>query len=95
MTSFNVHIDHNGDNLTLTIIPKEDYFKIVYFGGILGALRKQGTDWILMEESEIDPGELAPFDYKLTPDGVHISLDSHEINQISEQIEHYLESNPD
>lgn len=90
MTAFNIEIEHDDQTISLTIIPKDDYFKIVYFGGILGAIRKQGSDWTLLKAEEIEPGELAPFDYKLTEDGHHISLGVAEINQISGAIENHL-----
>lgn len=52
MTAFNIEIDHNDQALTLTIIPKADYFKIVYLGSVLGAIKKQESDWILLKAEE-------------------------------------------
>ncbi|WP_431292016.1 hypothetical protein [Pedobacter sp. P26] len=86
MTAFNIEIDHNDQVITLTIIPKADYFKIVYSGGILGAIKKQESDWILLKAEEIDPGERA---HALTGNS-HLSLGVAEINQISGAIENYL-----
>ena len=90
MKVFNIYIEHNDQQITLTIIPKDDYFKIMYSGGILGAIRKQGSDWILLEADEIEPGEPAPFDYKQTADGHHITLGVAEVNLISGAIENHL-----
>ncbi|MDQ0638677.1 hypothetical protein QF042_002242 [Pedobacter sp. W3I1] len=91
MTAFNIEIDHNDQAITLTIVPKDDYFKIVYLGGILGAIRKQESDWILLKAEEIELEELAPFDYKLTENSHHLSLGVAEINQISGAIENHLQ----
>jgi hypothetical protein len=90
MTAFNIEIEHNDQRITLAIIPKDDYFKIIYFGGILGAIRKQGSDWILLEAAEIEHEELLPFDYKLNEGSDHISLGVAEVNQISGAIENHL-----
>ena len=90
MKAFNINIDHRGKELTLTIIPFEDYYKIVYFGGILGAVKQVGSGWILLTQEQIDPGQFAPYDYKLTPEGEDISLGIDEINQIAGAIENHL-----
>jgi hypothetical protein len=90
MTAFNIDIELDDQQITLTIIPKDDYFKIVYSGGILGAIRKQESDWILLEAEEIEPGELKPLDYKQTEDRHQITLGVAEVNQISGAIENHL-----
>jgi len=88
MTAFNIEIEHNDQAITLTITPKADYFKIVYLGDLLGAIKKQESDWILLRAEEIEPGELVPS--KLTEKGHHLSLGVAEINQISGAIENHL-----
>jgi hypothetical protein len=90
MTAFNIDIEHDDQQITLTIIPKDDYFKIVYSEGILGAIRKQESDWILLEAEEIEPGELEPLDYKRTENRHQITLGVAEVNQISGAIENHL-----
>lgn len=90
MKAFNIHIIHKNERITLTIIPHNDYFKIVYFEGIIGAVKKAGSKWNLMPEEAIEPGEFAPYDYKLTTDGGKIVLGPSEVNQIAEQIENQL-----
>jgi hypothetical protein len=89
MKAFNIEIDHNDQAITLTIIPKADYFKIFYLGGMLGAIKKQESDWILLKAEEIDPEERVP-DYTLTGNS-HLSLGVAEINQISGEIENHLQ----
>jgi len=88
MTAFNIEIDHLDQVIKLTIIPKDDYFKIVYLGETLGAIRKQESDWILLKAEEIDPDEL-DVDYKLA-DGHHVFLGVAELNQVSGAIENHL-----
>ena len=84
MTAFNIEIEHNDQAITLTITPKADYFKIVYLGDLLGAIKKQESDWILLKAEEIEPEELVP------EKGHHLSLGVAEINQISGAIENHL-----
>lgn len=90
MAPFNIQIDHGDDKITLTIIPKKDYYIIVYCGGILGAIRKMGLDWILLQLEDIDPGMLEYFDYKLNSEATQVSLGIHEINLIAGEIENHL-----
>ncbi len=90
MTAFNIVINHNDQALTLTIIPKDDYFHIVYLEEILGVIRKQESDWILLKAEEIDSEGLA-VDDKLAGNGHHLSLGVAEINQISGAIENHLQ----
>lgn len=90
MTAFNIDITHGEDAITLNIIPKDDYFKIAYAEGILGAIKKIGSDWIIMEPDEIEAGEMAHFAHKLTSVGNSIHLGAAEINQIAGQIENHL-----
>jgi hypothetical protein len=90
MVPFNIQIDHGDEKITLTIIPKEDYYIIVYFGSILGAIRKMGLDWILLQQDEIDPGMLEYFDHKQNFEGTRLSLGIHEINLIAGEIENHL-----
>jgi hypothetical protein len=90
MTAFNIQIAHHESIITLTIIPKDNYFKIIYAEGILGAIKKEGSDWTLIQPEDIDPGELAEFEHKLAPEGKRINLGVAEINQIAGEIENHL-----
>ena len=93
MEPFNIHINHKGKEITLTIKPEQDYFKIIYFGGIVGAIRKLGTDWELVEEQEMEPGDLPLYDYKMGYDEDHekLELNLPEINQIAGEIENTID----
>jgi hypothetical protein len=98
MSPFNIKIEHAGKEITLTIIPENDYFKIVYFGAIVGAIRKVETDrkieieWELVEADEVEPGNLPWYDYKqsYTEDEPEFNLQLPEINRIAGAIENEL-----
>jgi len=36
--AFNIKFGYGQKEVTLTILPQKDYFKIIYFGGIMGAV---------------------------------------------------------
>lgn len=91
MKPFNIQIQHNNEEVTLTILPEHDYYKIVYFGGIIGAIKELNGQWELLAEEEIDAGSLPFYDYKHGVDDqpkleLHLPL----VNQISGQIENVI-----
>lgn len=91
MEPFNIHIPHKGREITLTIQPHSDYFKIIYNGGIVGAIRNHGNDWELMEEQDIAPGDLPLYDYKMGyNEEEKFELHLFEINQIAGEIENVI-----
>ncbi|WP_316805399.1 hypothetical protein [Pedobacter nototheniae] len=91
MSPFNIHIVHHQHNLTLTILPESDYYKIIYFGGIIGAIRNRETGWELVPEEEILPGDLPPFDYQHNEENrPQLHLNTLQINYIAGEIENHL-----
>ena len=47
--------------MTLTILPTDDgYYKVIYYGGILGAITKEdnSNNWTQVPEDEVIAGEL-------------------------------------
>ncbi|TKC09964.1 hypothetical protein FA048_07065 [Pedobacter polaris] len=92
MEPFNIKINHNQQEITLTILPEKDYFKIVYFGAIVGAIKQLDHDWELVAEDEIEPGILPLYDYKqsYSDDQPKVVLNLPEINQIAGEIENVI-----
>ncbi len=89
MEPFNIRITHYGKEITLTINPENDYFKIIYYGGIVGAIKKVGEQWELLKEEDIEPGGLPLYDYKkgYGDDHKKLELQLPEINLIAEEID--------
>lgn len=89
MKVFNVKIGFGENELTLTILPtKQGHYKVIYFGGILGAI-KQDTNhetWEIVPEEEIEPGDLPMYRHDLTADRLDIVLDEHTVHRIGEEI---------
>jgi hypothetical protein len=91
MEPFNIHIQHNDEEVTLTVLPEKDYFKLIYFGGIIGAIRESEGEWELLEEEEIEAGGLPLFEYKNgINDEQKFELNLPKINQIAAQIENVI-----
>lgn len=83
MKAFHIDINHGDIMINLVIVPKNEHFEIVHGGGLLGAIKKEGTDWILMKTSDIavdQPGS------NLTD----IVLGAAEVNLIAGEIENHL-----
>jgi hypothetical protein len=71
MDPFNIKIEREGQEVTLTILPTDDgYYKVIYYGGILGAITKddQANTWSQVPEDEIIAGEL-PLYHHIDEDG--------------------------
>ena len=61
MEPFNIKIEQEGQEVTLTILPTDDgYYKVIYYGGILGAIRKEvnTNNWTKVPDDEVIAGEL-------------------------------------
>ncbi|RZL46805.1 MAG: hypothetical protein EOP00_13845 [Pedobacter sp.] len=92
MEPFNIKISHHNNEVTLTILPEKDYFKIIYFGGIVGAIKPVGHEWVLVEEEEIEPGDLPLYEYKhgYADERPKLELNLPEINRIAAEIENVI-----
>ncbi|MGM9478100.1 hypothetical protein ACS5PU_16865 [Pedobacter sp. GSP4] len=90
MTAFDIRISHNGEPTILSIIPKDDYFIITHHGQIIGATRREGLDWILMERTEIEEWQLAAYEQHAIGNSKHLVLGAAEINLIAGEIENHL-----
>ena len=92
MEPFNIKITHLGKEVTLTILPEEDYFKIIYYGAIVGALKNQGSEWEIIPEEDITAGDLPLFSHQQSykEDVEPLTLNLIEVNQISLAIEKEL-----
>ena len=91
MEPFNIRILHKDEELTLTILPEKDYFKVVYFGGIVGAMKEVDGAWVLLPEEDIEAGDLPFYDYKMSVDDQpKLELSLPKINQIAAEIENVI-----
>lgn len=90
--AFNIKIGYGNKEVTLTILEEEDYYKVIYFGGIMGAVRASDGDWDLVDPEEVEAGDLPQYTPDLKGERLEIVLDEHTIESIGREIElHYWE----
>jgi hypothetical protein len=87
--AFNVKINYGNQAVTLTILHHKDYFKVIYFGGIIGAVRQVDGEWELMDFQEIDAGDLPRYTPDAKGERLEIVLDEHTVYAIGKEIELY------
>ena len=90
MEPFNVKISIDQTEVTLTILPtEENYFKVVYYGGVLGAVDydQKSKNWKLVAPEKVTTGDLPPYSNVLDQNRVEIVLDSVTIVKIGIEIE--------
>lgn len=91
MEVFNIKIGYGDNEITLTILPTaQKYYKVIYYGGILGAIRlkKDHSSWEQVPEEEIEAGDLPFYKHDINADRPDILLDENTIRKIGEEIEH-------
>jgi len=89
MKVFNVKIGFGDNEVTLTILQTEEYYKIIYYGGILGAIRLEDDKetWEKIPDEEIETGDLPLYKHDLTADRLDIVLDERTVQLIGEEID--------
>lgn len=92
MEPFNIRIRYGSTEVTLTILPADNGdFKIIYYNGILGGVRKNGKDWDLVSLDEVAGENLPLYESKHGEDRLEIQLTEQVADRIGEEIELYLE----
>ncbi|HEY0176380.1 MAG TPA: hypothetical protein VGC08_08375 [Pedobacter sp.] len=89
MEIFNIKIGFGENELTLTVMPtKEGWYKIIYFGGVLGAIRldTDNETWEKVPDEELEAGDLPLYIHDLTADRLDIVLDELTVRRIGEEI---------
>ncbi|TKC08964.1 hypothetical protein [Pedobacter frigoris] len=93
---FNIRIGYGEKEVTLTILPtNEGYYKVIYFGGILGAVCFDGDDWDLVEPAEVVAGDLPFYEPELKGDRLEIVLNELTVDRIGREIDLYNDEDDD
>ena len=90
MEAFNIKIQVEDGPLTLTILPLEStLFKVIYFGAVLGAVRKEAgkNSWMSVPVEELTAGDLPFYQHDPNADHEELQLNPPTIQQIGEEIE--------
>lgn len=90
MEPFNIKISPKRQIVTLTILPEALYFKIIYYGAIVGAVKKVANDWVAIPTDDIEPGDLPLYEYKQSniAEQPNFELSLRLIRQIGKEIEY-------
>lgn len=89
MEVFNIKIGYGEREVTLTVLPAEaGYYKIIYFGAILGAVRYDADHhaWEKIPEEELEAGDLPFYVHDLTADRLDVVLDEVTVHKIGDEI---------
>ncbi len=89
MEPFNIKVGFGEHEVTLTILPaKEGYYLILYFGGIIGAVKLDvdGEFWEQVPDGEIVPGDLPLYEPDLNAERLNFVLCEHTVDSIGEEI---------
>jgi hypothetical protein len=90
MDPFNIKIEVADEAITLTILPVDNtLYKVVYYGAILGAVRKQNKEetWEALPIEELTAGDLPFYRKEDNTDHQELELDPATIAQIGKEIE--------
>jgi hypothetical protein len=90
MEPFNIKIVHEGQEVTLTILPTDDgYYKVIYYGGILGAVKKDVNTkvWTKVPDDEVIAGELPLYHHVDEDDRLELIFNDALSHDIGEEID--------
>lgn len=93
MEPFNIKIKHGKKELTLTILPDDKgYFKVIYFGGILGAVYFDGHNWEQVPPADVIAGDLPMYEPgPASDDHEDLSLSEYLVEGVGREIDLYLD----
>lgn len=90
MEPFNIKIGYGKNEVTLTILPTEHgYYKVIYFGGILGAVHHHPEGWQLVPPEEVIAGDLPLYESDLSHERIEVVLNEHTVEKIGEEINYF------
>lgn len=64
MQPFNIKVNAVGKEITLTILPQDDEYKIIYFGGIIGGLKQEKDTLNFIKPEDVVPSSLPLYQHK-------------------------------
>ncbi|MES2826733.1 MAG: hypothetical protein V4687_01195 [Bacteroidota bacterium] len=93
MDPFNIKIGYGAKEITLTILPTDEhYYKIIYNGGIIGAVKHDIDCWELVPEDDIIAGDLPFYRHDLNSGVPNVILNEATVDEIGDEIEHMLKN---
>ena len=91
MEPFNIKFGYGSNEVTLTILPaEEDYYKVIYYGAVIGAVRLDGDIWEPIPQEEVTSGDLPFYKHDVNLGRVNVIMNEAAAAEIGDEIEHYL-----
>ncbi|WP_342331940.1 hypothetical protein [Pedobacter sp. FW305-3-2-15-E-R2A2] len=92
--AFNIKIGYGSREVTLTILRQADYYKVIYFGGIIGGVRFAADgEWQPIDPEEMEAGDLPQYTPDQKGERIEIELNEQTVETIGSEIElHHLEA---
>lgn len=92
MGLFNIKVGFGKNEVALTILPAKEYYIVMYFDSIVGAIKldEHGDLWEQIPEEQIIAGDLPFYKPNLNAERIDFVLCDHTINLIGEEIIAYL-----
>ncbi|RZK76789.1 MAG: hypothetical protein EOO92_14040 [Pedobacter sp.] len=96
MEPFNVKIGYGSNEVTLTILPAgENYYKVIYYGAIIGAVKYDIDSWELVPLEEVEAGDLPFYRHDVNSGKVNVVMNEATADEIGEEINHYYHKEED
>lgn len=90
MEPFNIKISEQGHPVVLTILPADEgYYKVIYYGGVLGAVKHNGSLWSAVPQDQLIAGDLPFYQSKPEEERVELVLNEELVAAIGDQIDAY------
>jgi len=87
---FNIRLEYRTEEVTLTILPREKYYKVIYFGGVMGAVYCVAGKWNWIEAKDLEGGDLPMYIPDQKADRLELVPDKHVVNSIGREIELHI-----
>lgn len=85
--AFNVKIGYDSREVTLTILRAVNYYKVIYFGGVMGGVRFTDGKWELIDPEELEAGDLPLYTPDQKGERLEITLNKDIAEAIGKEIE--------
>ncbi|PST82813.1 hypothetical protein C7T94_09220 [Pedobacter yulinensis] len=92
MNAFNIHVPYLHDQVTLTILPVEAGYQVIYFGKIAALLSQNDGGWQEAPLASTDLGDLPLYDPEAFPENPPLVIDRNLLLAIGREIDMYLQT---
>lgn len=92
MQTFNIKTTYGDEQIVLTILEENNYYLVIYYGGIFGAVRQPKGNWEKVPDDDIVTGHLPQYEPGQPGERVEIEWNEELVQDIGSEIELWLEN---